>query len=714
MKADNIRRESMTNIVNMLESEGTFTQIVYGVLKEVRDYLHATRTSLMQVNSAQTKIGTIISCDADSLSNEHPHEAMLGRLQGILFGEEIIVYESRNAAKEQLEVLEILNVDAVVTMPISINDTAEMYLVIFSSDKTQSFGENELQFIKDTAKVMQSIVQKSSANNALFSSYELLREILSNIGSGIIVCNRDNGNILFENDIAQNIDEIRRTMHENIHEFFNMGCPVDADRTVDAESYDSISGLWFEIRFAPLKWLDGSPVIICTAIDITQKKKNQQKIEYQAHNDFLTGLYNRMKCESDLRKIMKKASVNDDKGAVMFIDLDNFKHINDGLGHQYGDVLLQQVAAGLQGVSGLRGHCYRMGGDEFVVIVEPQIYAQLDRIISNITAMFNRSWYLMGTEYYCTMSMGIAKFPEHGSDVNEIIKKADIAMYEAKKAGKNRYSYYSSGNDKGSIKQLDIENNMRLAVASECDEFVVFYQPVVNASNGECVSCEALIRWNSRVLGFMAPGEFIPMAEYLGLITSIGDYVFEAACRQCKYWNEHGFPDFRTNINLSVVQLMQNDVVGNIKKLFERTGVNPKNIVLEITETFAINDMERVLNIINGLRSLGPKIALDDFGTGYSSLNYIKQLPLDIIKVDKTFIDDIVEDEYAQAFVKLIVELSKTIGTKICVEGVETQEQYELLANIGVDYIQGYYFGRPVPVAEFTEKNLVKHCDMEL
>ena len=307
------------------------------------------------------------------------------------------------------------------------------------------------------------------------------------------------------------------------------------------------------------------------------------------------------------------------------------------------------------------------------------------------------------------MSMGIAKFPEHGSDVNEIIKKADIAMYEAKKAGKNRYSCYRSGNDKGSIKQLDIENNMRLAVASECDEFVVYYQPVVNASDGECVSCEALIRWNSRVLGFMAPGEFIPMAEYLGLITSIGDYVFEAACRQCKYWNEHGFPDFRTNINLSVVQLMQNDVVGNIKKLFVRTGVNPKNIVLEITETFAINDMERVLNIINGLRSLGPKIALDDFGTGYSSLNYIKQLPLDIIKVDKTFIDDIVEDEYAQAFVKLIVELSKTIGTKICVEGVETQEQYELLANIGVDYIQGYYFGKPVPVAEFTEKNLVKH-----
>lgn len=709
MKADNIRNEAMTSIVNMLEREGTFTEIVYGVLKKAEEYLHVTRTSLMQVNSAQTKISTIISCDEDNLSNEHPQEVLLEGLQGSLFGEEIIVYESQNASKVQQELLQMLNVNAVITMPIMINDMAEMYLVIFESDETRLFDDDDLQFIKDVAKVIQDIVQKSSDNNSLLSSYELLREILSNIGSGIIVCSRDNGNILFENDIAQNVDEVRRVMHENIHEFFEMGCPVDDDRTVDAESYDSTSGLWFEIRFAPLKWLDGSPVVICTAIDITQKKKNQQKIEYQANNDFLTGLYNRMKCESDLRKIIKRASIDNATGAVMFIDLDNFKHINDGLGHQYGDVLLQQVAAGLQGVSGLRGHCYRMGGDEFVVIVEPGLYGQLDRIISNITAMFNRSWYLMGTEYYCTMSMGIAKFPEHGTDVNEIVKKADIAMYEAKKGGKNRYSFYSSGNDKGSIKQLDIENNMRLAVASECDEFVVYYQPVVNASNGECVSCEALIRWNSRVLGFMAPGEFIPLAEYLGLITSIGDYVFEAACRQCKYWNEHGFPDFRTNINLSVVQLMQKDVVSNIKKLFEITGVNPKNIVLEITETFAINDMERVLNIINGLRELGPKIALDDFGTGYSSLNYIKQLPLDIIKVDKTFIDDILEDDYAKAFVKLIVELSKTIGTKICVEGVETKEQYELLANIGVDFIQGYYFGRPVPVSEFAEKNLIKH-----
>ena len=447
---------------------------------------------------------------------------------------------------------------------------------------------------------------------------------------------------------------------------------------------------------------------MCTAVDTTQKKKNQQKIEYQANNDFLTGLYNRMKCENDLRRVMREAENTDAKGAVMFIDLDDFKHINDGLGHQYGDVLLQQIAAGLQGVPGLRGNCYRMGGDEFLVIIRPEQFQDMERIIKNVVNMFNKPWYLMGTEYYCTMSMGIATFPDNSDDVHDIIKMADVAMYESKKSGKNCYNYYDADKRTNTAKQLDIENNMRQAVASQIQEFVVFYQPVVDTVTKRCVSCEALVRWDSKSLGFMGPGEFIPLAEYLGLITDIGDYILEEACKQCKKWNDAGYVDFHVNVNLSVVQLLQKNVVDNINRIILQSGVNPSNVVLEITESFAINDMDRVLNIIKGLKTLGPRIALDDFGTGYSSLNYIKQLPLNIIKVDKTFIDDIVGDDYAQAFVKLIVDLSKTIGTQIVVEGVEHSNQYELLRELGADYIQGYYFGKPVPAMEFEEKFLGK------
>ena len=519
------------------------------------------------------------------------------------------------------------------------------------------------------------------------------------------MCATDSGEVLFENRIAARVPEIHRTIMDCIHNALESG-DVQGRIGTPMERYNTESGLWFEVKFTQLVWISGINAIAASAADITQKKKNQQKIEYQAHNDFLTGLYNRMKCEVDLRKAIKDSVQNGNKGAVLFIDLDDFKHINDGLGHQYGDILLQQIAAGIAGIPGLRGHCYRMGGDEFVIIVEPELFGDLDKVINNITLLFNKQWYLMETEYFCTMSMGIAFFPANSVDVHEITRMADVAMYAAKRSGKNRYVYYSSEVESATAKRLDIENSMRQAVSTGIDEFVVFYQPVVNADTQQCTSCEALVRWDSKALGFMGPGEFIPLAEYLGLITSIGDYVLEEACRRCKLWNDNGHPAFYVNVNLSVVQLLQKDVVENIKKILEKTGVNPKNIVLEITESFAINDMHRVMEIITGLKKLGPRIALDDFGTGYSSLNYIKQLPLDIIKVDKTFIDDIVEDDYAQAFVKLIVDLSKTIGTKIVVEGVEHKEQYYLLKRLGVDYIQGYYFGKPVPAKVFEENNL--------
>lgn len=537
------------------------------------------------------------------------------------------------------------------------------------------------------------------------SSYEVVQKILDNIDSGIVVCAMDSGEVLFENRIAARVPEIHRTIMDCIHNALESG-DVQGRIGTPMERYNTESGLWFEVKFTRLVWISGINAIAASAADITQKKKNQQKIEYQAHNDFLTGLYNRMKCEVDLRKAIKDSVQNGNKGAVLFIDLDDFKHINDGLGHQYGDILLQQIAAGIAGIPGLRGHCYRMGGDEFVIIVEPELFGDLDKVINNITLLFNKQWYLMETEYFCTMSMGIAFFPDNSVDVHEITRMADVAMYAAKRSGKNRYVYYSSEVESATSQRLDIENSMRQAVSTGIDEFVVFYQPVVNADTQQCTSCEALVRWDSKALGFMGPGEFIPLAEYLGLITSIGDYVLEEACRRCKLWNDNGHPDFYVNVNLSVVQLLQKDVVENIKKILEKTGVNPKNVVLEITESFAINDMHRVMEIITGLKKLGPRIALDDFGTGYSSLNYIKQLPLDIIKVDKTFIDDIVEDDYAQAFVKLIVDLSKTIGTKIVVEGVEHKEQYDLLKRLGVDYIQGYYFGKPVPAKVFEENNL--------
>lgn len=562
----------------------------------------------------------------------------------------------------------------------------------------------------------------SMKDKGLENSYKVLDRLLDGIGVGIAVFDEEERKMLFVNELGESSDEIRRTIECSVQKYFEEeraqesdgedAGELASDRSVASQEYfDAKAGLWFSVNFTRTKWFDGRSVVACSVADITVRKKNQQKITYQTYNDFLTGLYNRKKCENDLRRQIRACEEKGTKAVFLFIDLDDFKNINDGLGHQYGDLLLQQVSAGLQSVGGLREHCYRMGGDEFGVIITDELYQEKEKVISTIVARFGNPWYLMETEYFCTMSMGVVEFPIEGSDANDIIKKADIAMYDAKWNGKNKVSHYQLGKADASTKRLDIENNLRQAVADKCSEFVVFYQPIVDVATGRCASSEALVRWNSTGLGFVGPGEFIPLAEYMGLIVYIGDFVLEEACRQCKYWNENGYPDFRINVNLSVVQLMQKDVVSAVQSVLESTGVNPKNICLEVTETLAINDMDRVMRIIEGLKKLGPKIALDDFGTGYSSLNYIKKMPLDIVKVDKTFIDDIVEDDYAQAFVKMIVDLSKALNVKICVEGVENKEQLDMLVRLGVDYIQGYYYGKPVPPKEFEQTHLPETSD---
>ncbi len=703
--------EVLSSVIESLESKDTFQNIVEVILQKANAYIQAEYMAVIQENSDKDILDYIATVGKTC--------ALIERVEN---GEYSLKELEKSAGKGTYP-------DAGGRIiPIKINGIKAMYVVI-SGIKDKAMEELD-GFIHSIVSVIQNTAQMRVTNNSLLSSYEVLKDILNNIGSGIIVCDRNSAAILFSNKVAAESKEIQNAIKECMQELMSSEeykSYLDRKKAYDEEDgtdyvkpyirpiekYSAESGLWFEIRFTNLVWIDGSEVIVCTASDITQKKKSQQKIEFQAHNDFLTGLYNRMKCESDLKKIIKQSVKDGVKGALMFIDLDDFKHINDGLGHQYGDVLLQQIAAGLQSIVGLRGKCYRMGGDEFVAIVMPDMFSELERIANKVKDMFNKPWYLMETEYFCTMSMGIAVFPDDSKDVHEIIRLADIAMYESKKNGKNGYTFYDSCSKLNTARRLDIENSMRQAVTSGIEEFVVFYQPVVDVRTGECSSCEALVRWDSKALGFMGPGDFIPLAEYLGLITSIGDYVLEEACRQCRYWNEHGIPDFHINVNLSVVQLLQKDVAETVARILKKTGVNPKNIVLEITESFAINDMDRVLDIIKGIKKLGPRIALDDFGTGYSSLNYIKQLPLDIIKVDKTFIDDIVEDEYAQAFIKLIVELSDTIDTDIIVEGVENEAQLNILKELGVDYIQGFYYGKPVPAYEFEKLNFRGEIDYE-
>ena len=454
--------------------------------------------------------------------------------------------------------------------------------------------------------------------------------------------------------------------------------------------------------------MDGRRVGLCTLYDITDKKLYQKKIENQANNDFLTGLYNRMRCEQDLGRYIAKAQAVNCEGALLYIDLDDFKHINDGLGHPYGDVLLKAISHSLQRIEGIEKSCYRMGGDEFIVIISEAVYPQMERILRDIDSIFSKPWFLKGEDYYCTMSMGITCFPSDGNSVDDLIRKADMALMTAKRRGKNCVEYYNDKDQASTYRRLDMEKNMRTAAMNACKEFEVYYQPIVAVQEDgtPCCGAEALVRWNSSVLGFVSPEDFIPLAEYLGLINPIGEFVLEQAAKRCKYWNDMGHPNYKVNVNLSVVQLLQNDIIKKIKKVLDETRINPRNLTLEVTESLAINDMEHMKRILSEIKSLGVKVALDDFGTGYSSLNHIREMPIDVIKIDRCFIEHLGEDDFSDAFVKMVNELANTIGVKVCVEGVETKQQLDVACDMRVSMIQGYYFGKPMKIAEFEEKYL--------
>ncbi len=698
---------ALTSVLQILDADQDFEESILLVFNIVGDFLGIDRAILAGVDE-----DTKSYCIMTEWIREGIESIMSQKEEYMIPVDEVekgmIIISSDNRNEKYTDIMNKHDCKALIGIPMIVDGKLVMYAIFTDRTNDRKWDNETIKFLSDVCTMIQTMIYKKNSQKSLVSSYTALREILDNIGSEICVIDKESKEILFANDIVRKA--YRKDMVGMPCSEFNTSCeckncdicPAMSEKSYFEEKFNEKRGAWFEIKYHDITWVDGRVVSLCNMTDVTEKKKYQNRIEFQANNDFLTGLYNRMRCEEDLEITIRGAITEKRNGALLFMDLDNFKNINDGLGHQYGDILLKTISASIQQIKGIENRCYRVGGDEFIIIVECDVYDELDRILKELKSVFSKPWYLNDSEYYCTMSMGIVRFPEDGRDVNSLIRKADIAMYDAKKSGKNRYEYYSREEDVTAIEKLDIEKNMRSAVAIGCNEFEIYVQPIIDISSEKCIGGEALIRWNSGKLGMLTPGEFIPLAEHLGLITPIGEYVLRQACMASKRWSEQG-KDVHINVNLSVIQLLQNNVVETISDIIDVTGVKPENLVLEVTESLAINDMNRMKKIIKSIKELGVKIALDDFGTGYSSLNYIKQMDLDIIKVDRTFIKDISDDDYAQAFIKLITELSDKLKVKVCVEGVEEKEQLDILKDLQVDMIQGYYFGKPMPMYKFEK-----------
>lgn len=702
------RTQAMAEVIGMLESDEGFTELTQRILKETCESLQIAGGFLIRENidrRTTDMIGEFVERSEDSLIRHFQH---IDKDELPFFNGKPYMISSSSMMPEPFERFFKENgLSAAVFQPMEVNDNGLlMYLGFFEKENKREWESEDIKFISGVKRVIQSILIKRIAKNSLASSYASLEAILENTGCGILVVDYNTRSILYTNQKLK--DLFSHTIAAGNLEELVFGEEEEKKTHYYDEVYYVEEERWLDVHKTEIDWVDGRRVGLCTLYDITDKKLYQKKIENQANNDFLTGLYNRMRCEQDLGRYIAKAQAVNCEGALLYIDLDDFKHINDGLGHPYGDVLLKAISHSLQRIEGIEKSCYRMGGDEFIVIISEAVYPQMERILRDIDSIFSKPWFLKGEDYYCTMSMGITCFPSDGNSVDDLIRKADMALMTAKRRGKNCVEYYNDKDQASTYRRLDMEKNMRTAAMNACKEFEVYYQPIVAVQEDgtPCCGAEALVRWNSSVLGFVSPEDFIPLAEYLGLINPIGEFVLEQAAKRCKYWNDMGHPNYKVNVNLSVVQLLQNDIIKKIKKVLDETRINPRNLTLEVTESLAINDMEHMKRILSEIKSLGVKVALDDFGTGYSSLNHIREMPIDVIKIDRCFIEHLGEDDFSDAFVKMVNELANTIGVKVCVEGVETKLQLDVACDMRVSMIQGYYFGKPMKIAEFEEKYL--------
>jgi diguanylate cyclase (GGDEF)-like protein/PAS domain S-box-containing protein len=444
----------------------------------------------------------------------------------------------------------------------------------------------------------------------------------------------------------------------------------------------------------------GKPAVLVVLRDITERKKTEEQLSYLAQYDSLTGLPNRGLLRDRLSQAAVRAKRSGQMFALMHLDLDRFKEINDSLGHSAGDVMLQAVAELLKKSTRGVDTVARLGGDEFSIIVEGLTHAdQATHVAEKIKHAFDDPIALAGREIVVSVSIGIVIFPRDMADINALLQAADIAMYRAKAEGRNTYEFYAPAMDR-SVGRLDMEVLLRRALKRQ--EFVLHYQPKVAIASGRIVGVEALIRWNSRDLGFVPPGRFIPLAEETGLIVPISEWVLREACVQNKAWQDQGFPPLLISINLSPRQFRQKDLVQRISGILQETHLEPRFLELEITEGTIMHQAERAVAVLEELHRIGVQVSVDDFGTGYSSLAYLKRFPVQTLKIDQSFVRDLTTDADGAGIVAAVVAMAKSLKLHVIAEGVETKEQLASLAKLKCDEYQGYYFSKPVPAEDFA------------
>lgn len=553
----------------------------------------------------------------------------------------------------------------------------------------------------------------------VYINKEFLASVFLNVNEAIFYVGK-NGKVLFVNEFAMELLQLKREILgsriDDIIKIKSSFCEEELDfqEIVTYKFETSFKGLIkiqedIELKqvvigtVTPFYYLNktfmGAAMLIR---DVTDEMKTEELIYNMTNYDTITGVPNRNYFSDYLNLSIQAAKVENKMLALFIIDLDKFKTVNDMMGHSVGDILLKKVAASIKEQLSPGVQLARLGGDEFTLVMPGIIrISDVVSLARNMISIFRKPWEVDGKEYFVTASMGISVYPHDGSDLELMMKNADTALNNAKDSGRNNYKFYTRTMNATIIERFDAETSLRHAV--DKDEFLVYYQPIVDMDTFKIGTVEALIRWNHPINGIVSPLSFIQIAEETGLINEIGDMVLRKACQQHVAWIEKGMPKIVVSVNLSAKQFRQNNLLNMIEKVLSETKMDPEYLQVEITESFAMNNIDYVIYILNELRKMGISIAIDDFGTGYSSINYLKLLPIDTLKIDKSFISDVESSGAQREIVKALISLSHGINVGVTAEGVETPSQLEFLRSYNCDKFQGYFFSQPLCNEKFEE-----------
>jgi len=493
---------------------------------------------------------------------------------------------------------------------------------------------------------------------------------------------------------------------------------IDNDKAMKFEEYGNIKGkmLYLEVYKAPFYDENGKTIgTVGTGRDITELKKIQvdlqkslnvleeqrELLEFQANHDALTGLPNRVLFMDRLNQSIKYAKRYNHHLALLFIDLDNFKEINDSLGHHIGDKILIEVSKRMTAKIRKSDTLSRLGGDEFCIILNDIADIQeISNIIATGMEIFKEPFVINNTTLYVSVSVGASLYPNDGEIANELLRNADAAMYKAKHAGKNRYSFYDETMTLHAFEKIYLETELRKAFKQ--DELEVYYQPQVDAHNGKIIGAEALVRWNHPDMGFVYPSKFIPLAELNGMIVELDRIVMDKAFEQMSIWKKQKINPSTISLNLTIKQIEEEDFLSFLASLLSKHKIAPQDLEFEVTETQIMTNPDDSIKVLEEISALGIAIAIDDFGTGYSSLAYLKRLPISKLKIDKSFVDNLPENLEDSAIAKTIINLCRSLGIDVIAEGVESVDQKDFLVQNDCNYIQGYYYSRPLDTKTMT------------